>query len=618
MENKDQIRALSDREQARTKLSVFFGSRDNYYHPLREILANSTDEINNHFDEGWIYVYLSEDKKLLSIYDSGRGIPHYKTTDGVLNSVLLFETLFAGTKYDNNDKINTGTNGLGTCTINYTSKLFAVETFDKNYNHVVIYKNGGQDKKNDTILNSNIEICGNKITHGTRVTFQLDDECYTNTTFSSEEVRNIIEHYASINNKIHILFKDGNEEVEEFYYSDIQEYLETKQKGDLLSVTTYKQSFDEKDEVNTYNVALSFATDPIQETYLNGTYLKEDGSIYNGFITEFTNQLNILEKKKYNKEDLLKMISFVITCESTNVEFSNQTKFSTNKRLYNSQMKKFTKEIVERYRAFHEKEYKDMLKMLDKIHQSLTRANAVNKKIKNELTKKVNIFNKVEGLVDCKDHNDSELYVVEGRSALGSIVQARNPKNQAVFPLRGKVLNTWNVSTGKLLENKEYSNLIKAIGVGVKNTHNQKDEIDITQSRYKKIIIATDADADGEDIASSLVSFFKKFLPEIIHNNMLYIIRTPLYVAQTDKDEYYYAYSESEKEGMIAQIKDKYTISRFKGLGEISAEEMARFGMNKETRILEKIQDDKDSIQTLENWFGNDTKIRKEMIMEEK
>lgn len=618
MENKDQIRALSDREQARTKLSVFFGSRDNYYHPLREILANSTDEINNHFDEGWIYVYLSEDKKLLSIYDSGRGIPHYKTTDGVLNSVLLFETLFAGTKYDNNDKINTGTNGLGTCTINYTSKLFAVETFDKNYNHVVIYKNGGQDKKNDTILNSNIEICGNKITHGTRVTFQLDDECYTNTTFSSEEVRNIIEHYASINNKIHILFKDGNEEVEEFYYSDIQEYLETKQKGDLLSVTTYKQSFDEKDEVNTYNVALSFATDPIQETYLNGTYLKEDGSIYNGFITEFTNQLNILEKKKYNKEDLLKMISFVITCESTNVEFSNQTKFSTNKRLYNSQMKKFTKEIVERYRAFHEKEYKDMLKMLDKIHQSLTRANAVNKKIKNELTKKVNIFNKVEGLVDCKDHNDSELYVVEGRSALGSIVQARNPKNQAVFPLRGKVLNTWNVSTGKLLENKEYSNLIKAIGVGVKNTHNQKDEIDITQSRYKKIIIATDADADGEDIASSLVSFFKKFLPEIIHNDMLYIIRTPLYVAQTDKDEYYYAYSESEKEGMIAKIKDKYTISRFKGLGEISAEEMARFGMNKETRILEKIQDDKDSVQTLENWFGNDTKIRKEMIMEEK
>lgn len=608
MKNNDKIKALSDREQARLKLPVFYGSRDNYLHGVREVIGNSIDEIVNNFDSGEINVKLNNN--IITVMDTGRGLPINNKGD----EVLLFEKMFAGTKYDESDNVSIGTNGLGNTVLNYTSKFFKATVYTKDKVISVMYTDGGQNKQMSTEKN-------HTPIRGTRIEFELDPECYTNTIFKEEEIEEIIKHFSATTDKINFIFNG-----KKYHYDSIEDYLDENLKNQIIKPYHYEMNFDDGDEKNNYEIVFSASAEPIQETYLNNTFLIENGSIYNGFIKEFTNTINKLAKvmklrkakdSDYTEKDIENVVSFVVKCNSNRVEYANQTKFSTNKRLYNTQIKQVVKNMIELYANANKQEFKKLVEALNKVHDVNTKANNVQKKLANELKKKVTINNKVEGLVDCKNSKNNELYIVEGRSALGSIVQARDPKTQAVFPLRGKVLNSWDVSTSKLLENKELSNLIKAIGVGVKNTHSKQNDVEIDKARYQKIIIATDADEDGFQIASLLIAFFKKFILEIIENDMLYIVQTPLYVAHTDKDEYYYAYSESEKDEVFSKIKDKYTISRLKGLGEISPEEMAQFGMNKDTRVLKVIKDDKESVQSLENWFGKDTNIRKRMIIKE-
>lgn len=609
MKNNDNIRALSDREKARTKLPIFFGSRENYYHGFREVISNAIDEIINNFDKGVINVELKDN--IITVMDSGRGLPISKKGD----EDLLFTTLFAGGKYDESDKVQTGTNGVGLAVLNFTSKFFKATIYSKDKITSVLYTDGGQNKQ------MSIEKNNTPIKHGTRIEFELDPECYTYTKFKEEEIEEIIKHFSAVTDNVDFIFNG-----KKYHYDSIEDYLDENLKNQVIKPYHYEMNFDDGNEKNNYEIVFSASAEPIQETYLNNTYLIENGSIYNGFIKEFTNTVNKLAKEMklrktkdsdYSEKDIGNVVSFVVRTESNRVEFAAQTKFSTNKRLYNTQIKQVVKNMIELYANANRQEFKKLVEALNKVHDVNTKANNVQKKLANELKKKVTINNKVEGLVDCKDSKNNELYIVEGRSALGSIVQARDPKTQAVFPLRGKVLNSWGVSTSKLLENKELSNLIKAIGVGVKNTHSKQNDVEIDKARYQKIIIATDADEDGFAIASSLIAFFKKFIPEIIDNNMLYILQTPLYVAHTDKDEYYYSYSESEKNKVFSKIKDRYTISRLKGLGEASPDEMFRFGMNVNTRVLKLIEDDEESVKSLENWFGKDTNVRKKMIIKE-
>lgn len=611
MKNTDKIQVLSDRQQARTKLPVFYGSRDNYLHGFREVVSNAIDEIINNFDKGNIDVQLKNN--VVSVMDSGRGLPIQNQDD----EVLLFEKMFAGTKYDETDNITTGTNGVGNTVLNYTSIFFKATVYTKNEILTIGYTDGGKNKQKSIQENTT------PIKHGTRIEFELDPECYTQTIFEEEDLKDIIKHYAAITPQIEFSFNG-----ERFYYDTIDNYLIDNIEKPLFKPYIFSKTIELDDgEKNTYNIVFTSNAEPLQETYLNNTHLIENGSIYNGFIKELTNSLNSLAidkklhkktKKKDNdftEEDIKKVISFVVDVQSNRVEFAAQTKFSTKKVRYNAQTKAVVKEMLNLFANAREKEFKELVKVLDTVHQRTTKANKVDEAIKETLKKKVdNINNKVEGLIDCRSHKDSELYIVEGRSALGSVVQARNPENQAAFPLRGKALNAWDLSTSKALENKEMAGLVKAIGAGAKNTHNNKNEVDILKARYKKIIIATDADADGYSIASSLISFFKRFIPEIIENEMLYIVQTPLYLVSTETDEVYYIYSEGEKEKILNNIQEKYNIVRFKGLGEISPKQMAEVGMGSK-RILKLIKDDNEGEQTLENWFGKDSEIRKKMIL---
>lgn len=612
MKNNDEIKVLDDRSKARLRLPIFYGSRENYLHGFREVVSNAIDEIINNFKSGEINISLNNN--IVSIMDTGRGLPINKKGD----EDLLLTTLFAGGKYDESDKVQTGTNGVGLSVLNYTSKFFKATIYNKDEIITIGYTDGGQNKQ------MSIQKNNSKISHGTRIEFELDPECYTETIFQEAELKDIVRRYAAVTPEIIFCFNG-----EEFHYNSITEYLSEQVDKPLFAPYSITKNISLEDgEKNNYDIVFTSNAEPLQETYLNNTFLLENGSIYNGFIKEMTNSLNTLaiEKKLHKKtknndsdfteEDIKKVISFVVKVDSNRVEFQNQTKFSTKKVRYNAQTKATVKEMMNLFANAREKDFKELIKILDTVHQRTTRANKVDTMIKETLNKKVdNISNKVEGLIDCKNHKDSELYIVEGRSALGSIVQARNPENQAAFPLRGKVLNAWDLSTSKALENKEMAGLIKAIGVGVKNTHNNKSNVNISIARYKKIIIATDADADGYAIASSLISFFKRFLPEIIENEMLYIVQTPLYLITTNKGDVHYIYSENEKDGVLNKITEKYHIVRFKGLGEVSPEQMAETGMNPNTRVLKMIKDDSEGIQTLENWFGKDAEIRKKMIL---
>lgn len=610
MKNNDKIKALSDREQARLKLPVFYGSRDNYLHGVREVIGNSIDEIINNFDSGEINVKLNNN--IITVMDTGRGLPINNKGD----EVLLFEKMFAGTKYDESDNVSIGTNGLGNTVLNYTSKFFKATVYTKDKVISIMYTDGGQNKQMSTEKN-------HTPIRGTRIEFELDPECYTNTIFKEEEIEEIVKHFSATTDKINFIFNG-----KKYHYDSIEDYLDENLKNQIIKPYHYEMDFDDGDEKNNYEIVFSASAEPIQETYLNNTYLIENGSIYNGFIKEFTNSVNKLSKEMklrkakdsdYTEKDIENVVSFVVKCNSNRVEYANQTKFSTNKRLYNTQIKQVVKNMIELYANANKQEFKKLVEALNKVHDVNTKAQKVAKQIKKTLQKSSESFSTIPKLVDCKEHGENaELFICEGDSAAGSIVLARDNKSQvACFPVKGKVKNIYELSTLQALENEELSSIIKILGCGIYNTVNNKNEVEINDLKYGKIIIAADSDSDGYHIASLLITFFNKFIPEIIEQGYLYLLISPLYVITFKDGTQKYLYTESEykefKENNKLEIKK---VERNKGIGEIDAEEMNKYAINKDTRKIVQVKKDEKLDNILRIWFNKkDRTDRKERIL---
>lgn len=616
MKNNDKIRALSDREQAREKLAIFFGSKDNYYHSIRESIANAVDEIINNFDSGRIIMTLKNN--VFSILDSGRGLPIRNKGD----EDLLFTTLFAGGKYDESDKVQTGTNGVGMAVTNFTSKFFKATVYTSDEVLSICYTDGGQNKqmsveKNHTPI------------RGTRIEFELDPECYTQTIFEEENIRDIVKHYAAVTPQIEFMFNG-----EKFHYASLKDYLEENTNKPLFEPYHFTKTIELDDgEKNTCEIIFTSNAEPLQETYLNNTNLIEQGSIYNGFIKEFTNSLNSLaiEKKLHKKtkkgendfteEDIKKVISFIVKTDSNRAEFSNQTKFSTKKVRYNAQTKLTVKEMLNLFANAREKDFKELVKVLDVIHQRTTKANktdeAIKETIKKASTKKTLSIDK---LVDCKEHGENaELFICEGDSAGSSIVLARDNKTPtAVFPVRGKSKNVYGMTTKQALENEELKNINEILGCGMYNTFNNKDMTDLSKLRYGKIIIAADQDDDGKHIASLLITFFNRFIPKLIEEGHLYILQTPLYVYKFKDGTEKYLYSEEENgEFLNSNNKEVKTIHRLKGLGTSNAEDMNKYAIDKEKRILLQVEKDDKLDEALDLWMNSKTVEKRKKALKE-
>lgn len=615
MSDKDTIRALDVREQCRMRLPVWFGSRDNYTHGVREILANASDEISNNFDEGTIVVTLEEDKETISIFDTGRGIPINGETNGVKNYELLFLTLFSGTNYDNveNGKITTGANGVGTCVLNHTSELFEVSSIRNYKKDTVLFKDGGR------LIDSEFDV-PTDISNGTFIRFKLDKEVYTNTMYNTDDIKAMLKALSGVNSKLVIKYRHLDEKLE-YHYDSIEDYLEDNSINKIVNTYSFNsKEYDTENELNTISCTWNVSTEPFQNTFLNYTNLVEQGSIYDGFIDGMRKVFTKASKSKFTNLDIEMSFGFVVSVLSTNVEFTNQTKFSTNKQLYKKLVSEYIVENMEIFKAENQKEFDKILKHLQQINTFNTKNENSIKNIKKKLSEKADTFtNRVETLVDCREHGENaELFITEGKSALSSVVASRNSDFQAAMPVRGKTLSVLKASADQIFNNQIILDIIKVLGCGCSFKNGKKkllDDFNINNLRYGKIILTVDRDSDGASIACLLATTFYKLMPELLKQGKIYLAKTPLYEITTKDDRLIYAFSDKEKDVIVKENKIA-KIQRNKGLGEMSAEAMAETTMNPETRVIEKIviHNEKDMKYYFEKWMGNDVSLRKEHI----
>ncbi|AIX12605.1 DNA gyrase [Lactococcus phage WRP3] len=636
----EKIRKLSNRDQAREKIAVWYGSADNYQHGLKELLANATDEIINNFEEGTITVKLSEDGSTVTVTDTGRGIPISGETDGIPNYELLFLTLFAGTKYGDSGVTNgtyTGSNGVGTTVLNYTSVLFEVTSVINGIKYHIKFTNGGEVTEELTEEKTN-DI------DGTTVTFSLDPTVYTKTIFKDEDVREIAHRYAVSSNKITVDYIHGETELK-YHYTDLKEYYSELTSafntsgivfGDLVeyqdTITSNQHDvFTSHEELTSLSIALSTSTTPTQESYLNLNYLPNGGKINEGiingiklYVNKYCRTNNLFPKKvnSFSDSDITESFSFVAVMFSNNVEFANQTKFSTNKELYKEVAKRRVTQILEVTEIEDPKNFKDIINHLLLVQKENT-VNAKHKeKLKKKLTEKVDsMSNRIDKLVDSRIHGEeAELYLAEGDSAHGSVVLARDSKFQASMPMGGKFLNVEKaMNIEDIVNNETVMNVIKALGCGIDLGKKQKDlpKFDIEKLRYGKIICASDEDPDGAQIQCLIITLFYKLMPEIIHTGRLYLAQTPLFEIKLKDDSVLYAYTDEGRDKILKEQGNKVVqYSRSKGLGELDAHVMAETAMNPETRHLTRvtIEDAKEAEQAIVDWMGNDVSNRKVFI----
>ena len=616
----DNIRGLSEREKAREKLAVWFGSRDNFYHPVREAVMNGTDEIIGNFDAGHIIVELHDGCRKISVQDNGRGIP----IGDKKNIELLFLTLFAGGKYDNTEgETLTGTNGCGLTATNYNSEYFRVDSWYGGHHYYIEFEKGGKEA---TPLTK--EKCDDNL-HGTKITFILDDEMFTQTIFNDNEIEDIVKHSAVGSNKVTVEYRHNDKEISYHYDSLLDYFIENSRENTCKPAIGAPKLYEDGNENTTIELVLATSSEPFQETFLNLTFLKEHGAIFDGivngtklFANKFARDNKLFPKgvTSFANADIEASLSFTVNVLSSNVEFQNQTKFATAKKLYKAVAQNYVQEVLELFTIEQPKEFKKMIEHLLLVQKHNENSSKAAKQLKKKLSEKVDgIGSKVDGLVDCKTHGeDSELFVAEGLSALGSVVLARNSRYQAAYALRGKILNCLKKGYDAIFANQIITDLVKALGCGIQADKKNKDleSFDEKNLRYGKLIIATDADADGEQIAVLLITMIYRLMPKLIEQGRIYIALTPLYEVKLANDEMVYIFNEAEKEEKLSKISGKYTISRCKGLGELEAEVMAETAMNPETRNLIQVTmtSAKEMVDTLETWMGAAVEGRKEII----
>ena len=638
----EKIRSLDTREQCRLRLPVWFGSRDNYEHGVLEVLANGSDEITNNFEQGIIKVNLSEDGKRVSILDTGRGIPIQGETDGIKNYEVLFCTLFTGTNYSNMDsgKITTGANGVGTCVLNHTSKLFEVTSIKNGIASQVRFENGGY------LVQDLIEVPNTwDVEHGSIFTFELDGEVFTRTVFIKENIMAILNRLAGANNKLSIEFTFGQEEPVIYTYESLGEYLannltiklseqlDFNEKEFKTEVKEVKEVVDEdgklsetveiKTEINRVKASISLSTEPLQQTFLNFTYLKEGGSVYDGVIDGLRKTFNKgVKKNKFTTQDIEMSFNIVATVLSNNVEFENQTKFSTKKALYKTLVSEYIVENMETIQAENPKVFEEMRKHLEKINAFNTTNDAKVKKLKTILNEKISVVNRIKKFVDCrtKDKSKRELFIVEGDSALGSCKLGRDSEFQALMPVRGKILNCLKADITRIFESEIIIDLMKVLGCGIEVQSKKNKELNsfnLDNLQYDKIIICTDADVDGFQIRTLILTMIYILAPTLIREGKVYIVETPLYEIET-KEGSLFAYTDSEKDEIIASINTRYKVHRSKGLGENNADMMWHTTMCPESRRLIRVNiNDVVKMQdAFELFLGDDVQKRKEYIEE--
>lgn len=639
--NDDSIVLLKDEERVRLRPAVIFGSDniDGCKHSAFEILSNSIDEARDGYGKEIIVTYYNDYS--IQVEDFGRGCPvDFNKAQNRYNWELVYCELYAGGKFNNNNSDNynfsLGLNGLGACATQYSSE----------YMDVCVYRDGQRFnlhfEKGKNIGGLKKQAYDGKRT-GTVTRWKPDLEVFTDIDIEKEYFEDVLKRQAVVNSGIKFIFKyqnpDGSFEEQEYLYENgISDYIEEIAEGEnLTSVQSWSKSDmgRDREDMDDYkvkmNVAFTFSNKKsFAEFYHNSSFLEHGGSpekaINQAFLSHIDSYLKNNNKYKKNEskikvEDIRDCLVIVSSSFSTQTSYENQTKKGISNKFIYDAMVDFLKSGLEVYFIENPDEALRIAEQVLINKNSRENAERTRQNIKKKLTGTMDLATSVKKFVDCrsKDAAKREIYIVEGDSALGSVKMARNADFQAVIPIRGKILNCLKADYNRIFESEIITNLMKVLGCGVEvKSKSNKDlaNFDLNNLRWNKVVICTDADYDGFQIRTLILTMLYRLTPTLIEKGYVYIAESPLFEITT-KDKTYFAYDEAEKDKILKKLAGKkYNLQRSKGLGENEPEMMALTTMNPETRRLIKVNpsDAEQTAYMFDMLLGDNLAERKEFI----
>lgn len=613
----ESISQLKGADRVRLRPAVIFGSDgiEGCEHAVFEILSNSIDEAREGYgNEITVTKFLDGS---IEVLDHGRGMPmDYNEKEGRYNWELLFCEMYAGSKYNTNNggtyEYSLGLNGLGLCATQYASEYMEAEIHKNGFCYKMNFEHGepvGELQKEPY----------SKRDTGTRIRWKPDLQVFTDIDIPLEYYQETIKRQSVVNEGVKFILREqvGTNSFEKYEYSyehGITDYVkeivgdkafssvqfwQTERKGkDRADMPEYKVKM---------NIALCFSNKvQLKEYYHNSSFLEHGGAPEKAVKSAFVSQIDSYLKansrylktdSKITFQDVDDCLVLVISSFSTQTSYENQTKKAITNKFIQEAMTEFLKHSLEVYFIENKIEADKIAEQVLINMRSRIKAESTRLNIKKTLQSSNSMTDRIEKFVDCrsKDVNEREIFIVEGDSALGACKQARDSAFQAIMPVRGKILNCLKAEYTKIFKSEIITDLIKVLGCGVEVSSKANKNLSLFNMdnlRWNKVIICTDADVDGFQIRTLILTMIYRLMPTLIKEGKVFIAESPLYEINC-KDETYFCYTEKEKAQVLEEIGDKkYTVQRSKGLGENEPEMMWLTTMNPKTRRLIKVEPD--------------------------
>ena len=617
----DDIQVLEGLEAVRLRPGMYIGSTSarGLHHLVWEIVDNGIDEALAGFANR-IDVTIEPDN-IIAVRDNGRGMPvgiHEKTGISAVETIMT--VLHAGGKFGGGAyKVSGGLHGVGASVVNALSEWLEVTVFQDGKIYFIRFENGGHAVEP-------LKVIGETTETGTLVRFKADSQIFKDTTVYDYEILNSrLRQLAFLNKDIRLTLTDKRTpdglSNDYKYEGGIIEYVQflNKNKSTISDKVIYVEGLQDGILAE---VALQY-NDGYQSSiysFCNNIHTHEGGYHEDGFrmaltrcINTYAKNNNMIKKDEtLSQDDVKEGLVVIISVKHPDPQYEGQTKT----KLGNSEVRKIVSNIAgEQINRFF-LENPDVAKAIVEKAEIASKARIAAKKAR-ELTRRKSALDGISSLpgklTDCssKDASECEIYIVEGDSAGGSAKQGRDAKTQAILPLRGKILNVEKARTHRIFENQEIRSMITAFGCGI------QEDVDVSKLRYHKIVIMTDADVDGSHICTLMLTFLYRFMKPVIEGGYVYIAQPPLYKVQKGK-KIAYAYKEQEMDQLREEFKDGYKVQRYKGLGEMDAEQLWETTMDPHHRVLKRvtIDDAMEADSVFDMLMGEDVEPRREYIQE--
>ena len=643
----DSIRQLKDEERVRLRPAVIFGSDglDGCAHAAFEILSNAVDEARQGY--GKLITLTAFRDGSIQVEDNGRGCPlDWNPSEKRFNWELVFCELYAGGKYNNNQggdyDFSLGTNGLGSCATQYASEYMDVTVWRDGNKYSLHFKKGkvvGAKKKALEIEPSD------ENRTGTTIKWRPDLEVFTSISIPHDWYRETMRRQAVVNANVTFRLRiegdDGKFSEEDFCYpKGIEDYVLEKVGTDYLTEPFFIEADRrgrDREDLPDYNVKITACmcfsrTFMMQEYYHNSSWLENGGSPEKAARSALTSAIDayIKQQGKYNKnesgikwQDVQDCLVLVTNCFSTQTSYENQTKKAITNKFIQDAMTDFLRTSLEVYFIENKADADKIADQVLRNKQIRESAEAARQNTRKKLPGNMDITSRVEKFVDCRSRDTSqrELYIVEGDSALGSCKLGRDAEFQGIMPVRGKILNCLKADYARIFKSDVITDLMRVLGCGVEVQSKQAKDLsafNLENLRWNKVIICTDADVDGFQIRTLILTMLYRLAPTLIREGYVYIAESPLYEI-VSKGKTYFAYSDREKAAIVDSLGGaKADINRSKGLGENDPEMMWLTTMNPDTRKLIRVmpEDVERTAQVFDLLLGDNLAGRKAHIAE--